>query len=57
MLNLGRNDRWVDLKESNKPEAKPASTNAAAKPATASRARVRSRIDCIGCARSHARPG
>ena len=35
MLNLGRNDRWVDLKESNKPEAKPTSTNAVAKPATA----------------------
>jgi cytoskeletal protein CcmA (bactofilin family) len=34
MLNLGRNDRWVDLTESNKPEAKPASTNPAAKPAT-----------------------
>ncbi len=35
MLNLGRNDRWVDLKESNKPEAKPTSTNAQPpKPAT-----------------------
>jgi cytoskeletal protein CcmA (bactofilin family) len=33
MLNLGRNDRWVDLKESNKPEAKPASTNPPPKPA------------------------
>ena len=28
MLNLGRNDRWVDVKDSTKPEAKPTATNA-----------------------------
>jgi len=32
MLNLGRNDRWVDVKEPNKPGAKPAVTPAAPQP-------------------------
>ena len=32
MLNLGRNDRWVDLKDSSKPEAKPTATNAMQQP-------------------------
>ena len=34
MLNLGRNDRWVDVKEPNKPGAKPAATPAAPQPGT-----------------------
>ena len=32
MLNLGRNDRWVDLKDSSKPDAKPTATNAMQQP-------------------------
>lgn len=34
MLNLGRNDRWVDVKDSTKPEAKPTVTNAMPTPNT-----------------------
>ena len=36
MLNLGRNDRWVDVKDSSKPEAKPTATNAVQQPGAAS---------------------
>jgi cytoskeletal protein CcmA (bactofilin family) len=32
MLNLGRNDRWVDVKDPAKPEAKPTVTNAMQQP-------------------------
>src|SRR3954454_8420338 len=32
MLNLGRNDRWVDVKDSAKPEAKPTVSNAMQQP-------------------------
>ena len=36
MLNLGRNDRWVDVKDSGKPAAKPSTpTNAMPQPTTA----------------------
>jgi len=34
MLNLGRNDRWVDVKDSTKPEAKPTVSNAMQQPGT-----------------------
>jgi cytoskeletal protein CcmA (bactofilin family) len=34
MLNLGRNDRWVDVKDSTKPEAKPTASNAMPTPNT-----------------------
>jgi len=34
MLNLGRNDRWVDVKDSTKPEAKPTVSNAIQQPST-----------------------
>jgi cytoskeletal protein CcmA (bactofilin family) len=34
MLNLGRNDRWVDVKESNKPTAKPGLASAPAQSGT-----------------------
>ncbi len=34
MLNLGRNDRWVDVKDSAKPEAKPTVSNAMQQPTT-----------------------
>src|SRR4051812_14512674 len=34
MLNLGRNDRWVDVKEPNKPGAKPAATPPTPQPGT-----------------------
>jgi len=34
MLNLGRNDRWVDVKDSAKPEAKPTVSNAMQQPST-----------------------
>jgi cytoskeletal protein CcmA (bactofilin family) len=34
MLNLGRNDRWVDVKEPNKPGVKPAATSATPQPGT-----------------------
>jgi len=34
MLNLGRNDRWVDVKDSAKPEAKPTVSNAMQQPGT-----------------------
>lgn len=36
MLNLGRNDRWVDVKDSAKPEAKPTTSNAMQTPTTPS---------------------
>jgi hypothetical protein len=32
MLNLGRNDRWVDLKEPNKPAAKPTGASPVSQP-------------------------
>src|SRR3954454_4652153 len=32
MLNLGRNDRWVDVKDSAKPEAKPTGSHALQQP-------------------------
>jgi hypothetical protein len=34
MLNLGRNDRWVDVKDSAKSEAKPTVSNAMQQPNT-----------------------
>ena len=34
MLNLGRNDRWVDVKDSAKPEAKPTVSHAMQQPGT-----------------------